>query len=497
MEGLWFAPAVFETMAPSLEDMLLSDSYDEVRYPSLARNQTHPAHVAALTKIAGFQVPPIEHWRVLEIGCGNGANLLPLACDYPEARFVGVDRARVPIESARTFARDLGLSNIELHALDLLDFQPDGEFDYIVAHGVYSWVPPGVRDRILQICGAALKPQGLAYISYNALPGGHFRRIVWDLFRFHLRGATSPSARTEGAREAARLTLNGKDPDALVEAVRKEMTNLLDRDPAALYHDDLADPNESFYLLDFVRQAAGHGLQYLGDAEPRRDDVHALVFHTDDWLDARQYGDFQTCRRFRETLLCRQGIVLDRKISLERFRDLFAASRATPSGPEEGGRQKFDLPKSRSLTTNHPIAKDLLRRLSSLWPDSARVPDLPFPDFPPDDVADVLMRLLEGGAIELRSSLPRIAGKVGERPAVSALVRLQIAAGCRTITNQRHQNIELKDDIARTLVSLLDGSRDREALRRALASAGADSGQVESLLEEKLGELHRLCLLTE
>lgn len=497
MAGFWFDLAVFETIALCLEDTLLADSYDQVRYPSLARNQTHPEHVAALARIAGFPMPPVERWRVLEIGCGNGANVLPVAFDYPESRFVGVDRARVPIDAARTFACDLGLSNIELHALDLLDWQPDGEFDYIIAHGVYSWVPPDVRDKILQICAATLRPQGLAYISYNALPGSHFRRLVWDFFRFHLRREADPSARMEGAREAARVMADGQDSEPLATAVRKEMETLLERDPAALYHDDLADPNDPFYLVDFVRQAGDHGLQYLGDAEPRRDAVRGLPFQADDWLDARQYGDFLACRRFRETLLCRQGIVLDRKLSLERLQDLFAASRARPCGPQEGGRQKFDLPKSGSLTTNHPIAKDVLCRLASLWPESIRISELPLATSPPDDAADLLMRLLEGGAIELRVSPPRIARAVSQRPAVSALARMQVAAGCRMVTNQRHQNIELKDDVGRRLVLLLDGSRDRAALARALASAGTDPGEIERSLEKNLGELHRLCLLTE
>jgi hypothetical protein len=275
------------------------------------------------------------------------------------------------------------------------------------------------------------------------------------------------------------------------------MENLLARDPAALYHDDLAGTNDPSYLLDFVRQAGDCGLQYLGDAEPRRDAVHGQPFQADDWLDARQYGDFLACRRFRETLLCRQGIVLDRKISLDRFQDLFAGSRARPSEPVEGGQQKFDLPNSGSLTTNHPLAKDMLCRLASLWPDSIRVSELPFAGFSPDDAADMLMRLLEGVAIELRVSRPRIAKAVGERPAVSALARMQVAAGCRMVTNQRHQNIELKDDIGRTLVSLLDGSRDRAVLARDLASAGTDPGEIERFLEKSLGELHRLCLLTE
>jgi SAM-dependent methyltransferase len=479
------------------KDALLADSYDEVRYPSLPRSQSHPAYVAALATIAGFQPPPMEHWRVLEIGCGDGANILPLAFDYPEGQFIGVDRAHVPIDAGRTLAGSLGLANIELHALDVLDWDSGGEFDYIIAHGVYSWVPSQVREKILRICSATLKRQGLAYISYNALPGSHFRRYAWDFLRFHGRRQADPAARMERARELARLMVETEVTEPLGIAVRKEMENVLERDPAAVYHDDLGNPNDPFYLLEFVAQATAHGLQYLGDAEPQRDAVRGLPFDVEDWLEARQYGDFLARRRFRETLLCRQEISPDRKLSFDRFQNLFASSRARPCEPQEDGQQKFELPKEGSLTTNHPLAKDLLCRLASLWPDSIRVSELPLANFPPDAAADLLMRLLEGGAIELRVSPPKIAKAVSARPAVSALARMQVAAGCRMVTNQRHQNIEFEDDKGRTLVSLLDGSRDRVALAHALAAAGIGEGEIESSLERSLGGLHRLCLLTE
>ena len=165
----------------------MPDAYDQIRYLSLPRDQSHPAYVSALAMIAGLELPPVKSWRVLELGCGDGSNLLPLAFDYPEGRFLGIDRAREPLEAGRALASDLRLKNLELCAADLMEWRPDGEFDYIIAHGIYSWVPPEVRAKILQICEKHLKPLGIAFISYNALPGCHFRRFAWDLLRFHGR----------------------------------------------------------------------------------------------------------------------------------------------------------------------------------------------------------------------------------------------------------------------------------------------------------------------
>ena len=290
----------------------LPDLYDEVPYPSLPRPQSHPSRIAALAAIAGMTPPPVGRWRVLEIGCGDASNLLPMAFEYPEGRFTGVDRAALPLARGREMAAKLGLANLELCEADLLGWQPHGEFDYIIAHGFYSWVPFEIRDRLLALCAAALSPGGVAYVSYNVLPGSHLRRYVWDFLKFHTRRAASPQSRIEKAHELARLIAASPADEPGRAAIRKEMENLLERGAEAIFHDDLSETNDPVYLMDFMADAARHGLQYLGDAEPVRDDVRDLPLPAEDWFEARQYGDFLDCRKFRESILCRKEIPLDR-----------------------------------------------------------------------------------------------------------------------------------------------------------------------------------------
>jgi SAM-dependent methyltransferase len=450
-----------------------------------------------LAAIAGLKMPPVERWRVLEIGCGDASNLFPLAFDYPEGSFVGVDRAHEVIDDGRMFAAQSQLANLELHVADLLDWKPEGTFDYIITHGLYSWVPQEIRQKILQICQSALKPWGIAYISYNALPGCHFRRFAWDMLRFHVRRQTDPALRIAGVRALAQQILNQPVEDPMQPALRNEMENVLKRDPAALYHDDLAETNEPFYLKDFVAQADHYGLQYLGDADPQRDDIRELPLQAEDWLESRQYGDFLARRRFRETILCRKEIPLDRAIVLDRFQDLFAASRVKCVEPEKDGQQTFSLPRGNNLTTNHPYARNLLCHLASIWPGSMQIAEFSAEGHPSEVIADLLMRLLQAGAIELRVHPIKMAATVSNRPCASALAQAQVAAGFQMITNQRHINVELKDEIIRTLILILDGTRDRQAVVRALLEAGMDAAIIENGLEASLAGLHRLCLLTD
>jgi hypothetical protein len=282
------------------------------------------------------------------------------------------------------------------------------------------------------------------------------------------------------------------------------MENVLERGAEAIFHDDLSETNDPVYLMDFIRHAARHGLQYLGDAEPVRDDVRDLPLPAEDWLEARQYGDFLSCRKFRESLLCRKDIPLDRALSLDRFQALAAAARVKPAEPQPDGAQKFELSQGRSLTTNHPLVKDVLCFLASRWPGSVPVAGLPLGGYPPQDAADMLMRLVEAEAIDLWQQPPRVATAIGERPVASLLARCQLSLGLTMVTNQRHQSIDLPDETGRALVSLLDGTRDREALAAAMGKVApgpegtpADPAAIERVLDVSLQELLRLCLLVE
>src|SRR5947209_3687226 len=177
------------------------NAYDEIPYPGFALPQTHPDRLATLATLFGMRPAPIDRCRVLELGCGDGANLIPMALTLPGSTFVGIDLAARPIAKGEAMVAALGLHNIALHQQDILGISERiGTFDYIIAHGLYSWVPPPVRGKILAICAAHLRPDGIAYVSYNTYPGGRLREIAREMIAFHTRGVTDPRDRIARAR---------------------------------------------------------------------------------------------------------------------------------------------------------------------------------------------------------------------------------------------------------------------------------------------------------
>jgi SAM-dependent methyltransferase len=160
----------------------MATPYDVVRYPGHAFPQTHPDRVAALAVLFGLDAPPPAGCRLLEIGCGDGGNLLPMAVALPGASFVGFDTSAGAIARARELAGALGLANVRFEKLGVESFDaPAGSFDYAIAHGIFSWVPAPARERLLALCGHVLSERGIAYVSYNALPGAHLRQPLREL----------------------------------------------------------------------------------------------------------------------------------------------------------------------------------------------------------------------------------------------------------------------------------------------------------------------------
>src|SRR5271154_2219077 len=176
--------------------------YDEVLYPATTFPQTHPNRLATAALLRGMQPAPIDGCRVLELGCGVGTNLIGMAFQLPTSEFIGLDLARRPIASGQSFIEEFGLANIALHSIDVREASSEqfGMFDFIIAHGLYSWVPQPVRERILAVCREMLRPQGVAYISYNAYPGNHLRDLVRGMMRFHTAGFEDPIAMVGQAR---------------------------------------------------------------------------------------------------------------------------------------------------------------------------------------------------------------------------------------------------------------------------------------------------------
>ena len=299
-----------------------STPYDEVLYPSGLFPQTHPDRFATVAYLRGMSLDPIECCRVLELGCGAADNLIAMAFQFPGSEFVGIDLGRVPIASGQALVTELGMRNVTLLAMDLCDpsLNQSGEFSFIIAHGVYSWVPQTVRERILQICQNMLTAQGIAYISYNAYPGCHFRDLVRHMMCFHAQKFQGTAEKAAQSRALVKFIADSRiKPDYYTEVFRAQLGRLTKHCDESLYHDDLNPLAQPCYFHEFMAEAARHDLQYIGEAVP--DDSDRALFTPEtlrrmselegaNEIVREQYKDFLCGTGFRHTLLCRKEILL-------------------------------------------------------------------------------------------------------------------------------------------------------------------------------------------
>ena len=412
---------------------------------------------------------------MLEVGCGDGGNLVPMAVGLPNASFVGVDAAPGAIARGAGLIDALELANVALHAESIEDFAPAaGGFDYVIAHGVYSWVGPAVRDRLLAICRHALAEQGVAYVSYNALPGGRVREALRDMLRFHTAELSEPAERIAQARALLRFLLEGLPAEHdLAAVIRRQAEGALDRGDASLLHDDLAEVNEPVYFHELIAHAERHGLQYLAEAdffemqtgvlsEPVAETLRGIEHP----IRREQYLDFLKGRMFRQTLLCRAECELDPTPRPELLERLAVSTPARARGePDAEGAVTFEGPTGSTLATDHRLVREALERVADAWPAAVWVRELIEPGSPEDRAAlcDALLRSYAANLVQLHAHRPALTTTPGELPEASPLARHQARAG-DMVTNLRHVSVRIEDELGRELVTLLDGTRDRAAL---------------------------------
>jgi methyltransferase-like protein/SAM-dependent methyltransferase len=461
------------------------NAYDEVLYAGHAFPQTHPDRLATMARLFAMNPAPVEACRVLELGCGDGGNLIPMAYGLPTSEFVGLDTGARGIANGRALAQELALRNITLRHFDIMDVSHElGMFDYIIAHGVYSWVPRAVQDKMLSICGAQLKPQGVAYISYSAYPGGHLRAIVCDMLSYHARRFPQPEQQIDQARALLAFLASAQaDEDRYGAFLRQELESVLRRHPQSIYHDELAETNAPVYFYQFVKEAAAHCLQYLGEADffemqdltqsPPVREVLRLV--GGDLIDKEQYMDFVKCRRFRQTLLCHTEVALDRRLGSHRMSEFYAAAAVRPVPMPEDAEPEPAENGARSVLAafhDYPPAQEAFSVIAGSWPRRLAFGELVsmvqarIGAFSGEDAAIMGDALLAGfacGKVQLHVHLPRFVLQVSERPVASALARLHARNG-PLVTNLRHDSVRMDDELGRELLAALDGTRDRAAL---------------------------------
>ncbi len=474
----------------------MSTAYDEVSYPSAIYAETHPDRLAVIATLTGLNPAPVTNCRVLELGCGDGFNLIAMAHALPGSSFVGLDLASVPISRGNAVIQRLGLKNVELAARDVTHAGPGlGQFDYIIAHGLYSWVPDFVRAKIMEICRENLAPQGVAYISYNAYPGNHARDLVRGMMRYHVAEIHSPADKIAQARALVKMLSGAGDPkDPYMQMLERERERVEKYTDSGFFHDDLSDTNQPFYFHEFMAQAERSGLQFLGEAELTEKQalqcpphVQAALAQIDpaNVVAAEQYRDFARCRAFRRTLLCHQGVPLNRGLDAAHMERLFVAGSirsATPSA-DPNGVEVFAGQKKSEVETNRPLMKAALRRIGAAWPDYLPVPELiaaarkdanrEGEESVETDAAELCGALLQAGiagVIDVHAHRPHLILNPGERPVASSLARMQAAEGNR-VSTCFHTIVQMEDGLSRLMLQLVDGTRDRAALVQDLQNA--------------------------
>ena len=488
------------------------DSYDAVAYPGFPYADTHPDHLAALAILHGLSPAPVERCRVLEIACGEGANLIPMAYAIPGSEFVGFDLAGHPIARGQQRIRDLGLTNVRLFQGDLLEAGPEhGQFDYVIAHGVYSWVPEPTRNRLLALCKERLTPHGVAFVSYAALPGGHLRNMIREMVLFRVRGMEDPQEKVSSALAFLRVVMNArKQGDPFRVLIEEQLKSLEKRSPYAVFHDELGEVHHPLLFTHFVEHAHRNRLQYLCEAvlppppDPENDSELAppRASHAGDDLIAReQMLDFLRMRMYRETLLCHPERELRRDPAPESFRRLLFSSQASSASATVAGAKIFTLPGGIKMETSHPAVIALMDRLEAAWPRALSFteiePGLSAAGFSLDQGgAALLMRLAVAKFIELRVWNAPVAAAIPSQPRASAIARLQ-ARTSPHVTTLLHTTARFDDPLVRSFLQLLDGTRDRTALLAALTAEypGIPAEELEQGIGSNLKLLHRAGML--
>lgn len=440
--------------------------YDTLAYVSLPYPSSHPDPVSVVAHLAGLEISDPSRWRILELGCGDGGNLAAIAQAYPQTQCTGIDGNAAAIDRGRRLAADAGLSVALLHA-DITDLPDDlGQFDLVFLHGVWSWVPEAVRAAVPAAFARLLAPQGIAYVSYLALPGFHLLAPAREIALRAAAAEPDPDRAVAVAREAVQLTLKLAVPGVYTRMLEFELARWGTRPDYLIFHDILDPDAAAFALSDVCAALQPAGLTWLGEVRPEA------------WwpwmLDATQTalaaqaggGDPAACQQifddahgtsFKVSLFTRSEAAPPRDADPTRVLALRAATpRVAPAvAPMPGTAERAILA---ALTPLAEPVGELIARAG----------------LPVMLGAETVLRLAAANLLTLHT-LPGVwTPQVSDLPVASPLARAQ-AQRDSTVAALDHGAVTLADDLERTVLLMLDGAHDRPALiRGAMQAAEAD-----------------------
>ncbi|MCI0508398.1 MAG: class I SAM-dependent methyltransferase [Gammaproteobacteria bacterium] len=467
--------------------------YDAVPYEDCPLAESHPDYLSVIGRLFGVAAASPDNCRLLELGCASGGNLVPMAYYWPGSTYVGVELSEKQAAEGNRLIRELELDNITILHADILSLDESlGMFDYIIVHGVYSWVPVAVQEHILKLCRQLLGPNGIAYISYNTFPGWNLRLSIREMMLYHSRHATSPKEKLDQCVDMLQMLAKGiPETSNLSEKwMKKEVTKLLSRSPNYLLHEYLTETNSPVYFHEFMERVSRHQLQYLGDA-----DLYSMLGSSlskeaeeeldkyDDFIEYEQYLDFLYVRFFRTSLLCHDHVDLIRDLDLDKLREWYF--RAQLKSKEEidlfsTEAQVFVDQSGASFDISHPLTKAAVVELAYIHPNSHSWSDLlhraqtileevgsPYAKADADELLGELFNLFLSQGLHLSAVKRTFNDTFTGQPKANQLARIYGRHNKCCVASVHHANLRL-DTMEQYLLTLLNGENTLDVIQQAI-----------------------------
>jgi SAM-dependent methyltransferase len=387
--------------------------YDEFPYGAYPISWTAPERLALASLLHGGPRLNLDHYRVLELGCANGANLLPMAWYRRHADFTGLDASARQLALADDARQQLGLSNLQFVHGDFASAADrlDGPYDIIMAHGVFSWVTDGQRDAMLELCASKLAPNGLLYQNYNAMPGWKVRGMVRDYLMKMTARVPGLKARAEMCKtiSAAIVLPLQQEQHPFTRLMCNEFQLVVNQETSYIAHEYLSPENRAYWRDEFFSLLGQYGFAYVADADfncaSNRITTEVAGHFSGTGLTDIDPGDVADliCYRQMQSPVLTRAPLQRQACSKTEFAELYMASSLVPAEDETGENPSFKHASGQEIETCNSSIHQALLKLQTLWPRGLRIREL-FDDI--DDVREDIELLLRYQLIELRCIEP-------------------------------------------------------------------------------------------
>ncbi|MBK3801220.1 methyltransferase domain-containing protein [Azospirillum brasilense] len=369
-----------------------SEGYNaDIAYTNSFYRDLAPDYLSYVGLLSGVRTPDPGHpFRYCELGCGQGLTLTILAATHARSEFVGIDFNPAHIAAARRLADEAGLGNLSFRedsfqalARSLTEGRWTEEpFDFVVLHGVYSWVSEENRRAIVDVLDRLVKPGGLVYISHNTLAGWS---PILPLQALMLEHAAAFPGRSDRQIGDMLVFLNRlKDAGAAYfqnnPVAAQHLAMMASQERRYLAHEYINDHWEPLPHARVARDLARAKLGYVGTATiplnsddlAFRPEIRAILAEIADPMLAQSVRELALNQPFRRDIYVRGPEPLETRAVL----DEMAERRFTLIVPREEASLTFSIPMG-ELRSDPAVGEPILDALAAGTPTFAELLALP------------------------------------------------------------------------------------------------------------------------